>query len=267
MKNLYRLTLGFVALTLVLGATAALAATPVVNSAVLIPRVFDDCPTSILTSGNSYPGQIFFDDDEVNCGGFANLHVWRLSGDGATPAVFPNDSNFRLAAELVISGATDGEAGLQIRPWWSDADGRFNVRSTDGEIACFGGRLPFFSFTGTYGLVYVKGTPIDLEVIYYANGLSETDPGTIEYKVTYNNVSYSSGVLPFDQGNPNEPQYGFYGILEGAQAGGFVQVFLAAGNPDAQCRAEWNGIVFEDLTPPVPVEETTWGRIKMDLAK
>jgi len=255
------LTLMFVALALGLSATAY-AVTPDINSAVLLPRVWDDCPLSILTSGNNYPAQIFFDDAlDVNCGGYANLHVWRLSTDGLAAAAFPNDCAFSIAVDLLESGVTDGEAGLQVRPWWGEADGRFNVRSTDGEIACFGGRLPFYTFTGTYGLHYVKGTPIHMEIVYHANGLNETDPGTIEYNLTYENTFYTSGALPFDQGNPNEPQYGFYGILEGAQVGGHCQVFLAPGVPGAQFRAEWGNIVFTDLTP-IPVRESSWGQIK-----
>ena len=67
-------------------------ATPAPNSAVLIPRVFDDCPLSILSTTNNYPSLINFNDDKgaVPCGGFANLHVWRYSADGVTPAVFNN---------------------------------------------------------------------------------------------------------------------------------------------------------------------------------
>jgi hypothetical protein len=261
MKSMSRMTLGLVALSVVLSAGIAIAATPAINSVVMIPRVWNDCPTSTLTMGNTYPADIFFDDAQVNCGGYANLHVWRFSTDGATAAVFPNACDFRIAADLMISGVTDAESGLQVRPWWSESDGRFNVRSTDGEIACFGGRLPFFSFTATYGLHYVKGTPIHLEVIYHQNGLSVTLPGTIEYLLVYNSLSYSSGVLPFDEGNGAEG-HGTWGILDGAQAGGYMQVFLAAGNPDAQVRAEWTNVVFQDLTPPVPVKQVSWGQIK-----
>ena len=262
MKQMSRMTLGLVALSVILSATVVMAATPPVNSAVLIPRVWNDCPLSVLTMANNYPAQIFFDDNKGDCGGFANLHVWRYSGDGLTPAIFPNASDFRSAADLVISGANNAEAGLQIRPWWSEADGRFNVRSTDGEIACFGGRLPFFSFTGTYGLVYVKGTPIHLEVIYRQNGLSMENPATIEYLLTYNSLSYSSGVLPFDEGNGAEG-YGTWGMLDSAQVGGYAQMFLG-GLVNEAVRAEWTNIVFEDLTPPVPVERTSWGQIKSD---
>jgi hypothetical protein len=260
MKSKIRMTLGLVALSVVLSATVGIAATPAVNSAVLITRVFNDCPLSILTLGNSYPAQIYFEDNKGDCGGWANLHVWRYSGDGATAAIFPNASDFSSAADLVISGDNDAEAGLQIRPWWSEADGRFNVRSTDGEIACFGGRLPFYSFTGSYGLHYLKGTSIHLEVIYHMNGLSMASPATIEYRLTYNAVSYSSGALPFDEGNGAEG-YGTWGMLDSAQVGGYAQMFLG-GPPFLAVRAEWTNIQFQDLTPPVPVERTTWGRIK-----
>jgi hypothetical protein len=247
MRSMTRMTLGIVALAVVLSATAAMAATPTVNSAVLIPRVWNDCPFSTLTTGNTYPSQIFFNDSKGDCGAWANLHVWRLSNGGATPALFPNASDFRIAADLVISGVNNAEAGLQIRPWWSEADGRFNVRTPDGEIACFGGRLPFFSFTGTFGLHYVKGTSIHLEAIYHANGLSMVSPATIEYRVNYGG-SYTSGALPFDEGNPAEP-YGTWGILNNAQVGGYAQVFLG-GLPNEAVRAEWTNLEFADVTPP-----------------
>lgn len=241
------------------GLGAAWASTPEPNSAVVITRVFNDCPSSVVTVDNSYPSLISIEDAELFCpNGFANLHVWRFSEDGIDPVLFWNDSQFRFAADLVIDGTSNGEAGLQIAPWWSQlVDGRFNVRTTDGEIACFGGRLPFFSFTGAYGLAYVKGTTIHLEMIYTPNGLSETDPATIEYKLVYDGMEYSSGIIPFDEGNPNEP-YGTWGCLDEAQAGGHVQVFIQDGD---DLTATWSNITYEG-TPPVPVEETSWGRVK-----
>jgi hypothetical protein len=149
-----------VALAVLVGAgVTPAAATPSPNSAIVNTRIFNDCPTSILTVSNGYPASVMIDDAKLDCGGFANLHNWRFSEDGATAAVFNNDSNFHFGADLMIAGTADGEAGLQVAPWWSQqVDGRFNVRSTDGEIACFGGRLPFYSFTANHGLHYVKGT-------------------------------------------------------------------------------------------------------------
>ena len=243
--------------------TIATATTPAPNSAVIQTRIFNDCPTSILTETNSYPSLISILDERLDCGGFANLHNWRFSEDGVTPVDFDNDSNFTFGASLTISGTADGEAGLQVSPWFSqDVDGRFNIRTTDGEIACFGGRLPFYSFTGDHGLVYVKGTTIELSITYLANDLTAMDPATIEYRVEYGGSSYTSGQLAFDEGNPAEDRpYGLWGILQEARVGGHVQPFLQAGNPDAALQAEWGDIFFES-NDPVPVEQTTWGKIK-----
>jgi len=206
-------------------------ATPAPNSAVLITRVFDDCPLSILATTNNYPALINITDDKgaIACGGWANLHVWRLSTDGATPAAFNNGDSFTASADLVINGM--GEAGLQVSPWWSqNVDGRFNVRSTDGEIACFGGRLPFYSFTGGYGLHYAPGEVIHLEMVYEPNALSSADPATMEYKLVYQGMSYSSGALPFDEGNPTEdPPHGVWGMLNNARVGGYAQALWAFG--------------------------------------
>src|SRR5438552_17209186 len=149
-------------------ATAAFA-TPLPNSAVLHTRVFNDCPISILTTTNAFPGLIQISDQNVPpqplCSGFANLHTWRFSTDGVNAIQFQNGDAFEYSCTLVLNGA--GEGGLSLAPWWSpDADGLFNVRTTDGEIACFGGRMPFFSFTGAFGLHYVNNTPIVLGITY-----------------------------------------------------------------------------------------------------
>lgn len=217
--------------------------TPDPNSAVTHTRIFNDCPTSNLTVTNNYPSEIAFDDQNVDCFGFANLHNWHFSEDGTNDALFNNNSRFRFSADLVITG--NGEGGLQVSPWWSpDVDGRFNVRSTDGEIACFGGRLPFYSFTGAHGLRYTKGEPIHLDIKYFQHSQTSLDPATIEYTVIYQGASYTSGQLPFDGANPAEdPPYGQWGMLNGGRAGGYFQVFLGNGN-DVSAKASFRNIRF-----------------------
>jgi hypothetical protein len=244
------------------------AATPNPNGAFLNLRVFNDCPSSVLTTGNTYPASVFFQDDNLSCGGFANLHNWHLSEDGgATEAVYNNNSNYHYCATMTISGTAEGEAGLQVAPWWSQqVDGRFNVRTTDGEVACFGGRLPFYSFTGSDGVVYTKGNPITLEITYLANGLSAASPATIEYELTYLATSYSSGPLPFDEGNPLEGK-GSWGALDDARVGGYMQAFLQAGNPNAGLRADWTDHCYDNLDSPIAVEPTSWSRLKNVLNK
>ena len=228
--------------------------TPDPNSAVTNTRIFNDCPTSTVTVVNNYPSNISIHDEHVDCFGFANLHNWRFSEDGVNAVEFNNNARFGFSADLVISGTGNGEGGLLIAPWYSqNVDGRFNVRSTDGEIACFGGRLPFFSFTGAFGLRYVKGTSIHLDVKYYQHSQAASDPATIEYTLIYQGQSYTSGQLPFDMGNPTEePPYGLWGMLNDGRAGGYFQVFLANGN-DVSVKADWKNIRFTQCLDKVAV--------------
>ena len=256
-----RILITTIGAAMLLALAASVFATPSPNSAVLITRVYNDCPASLLTTVNNYPAQIVIDDVNQGCVGFANLHVWRFSEDGSNPAVFSNGDAFRFCANLLITGTGQCEAGLQVRPWWSESDGRFNVRTTDGEIACFGGRLPFYSFTGSHGLNYVKGNPIQLEIIYLPNGLSMASPATIEYKLVYGGNPYTSGPLPFDEGNPAEdPPHGLWGILSPTYVGGHDQFFVGQSGPTGNARVEWNDICYEALI--VAVEDKAWGTIK-----
>jgi hypothetical protein len=239
------------------------------SSAVLNTRIFNDCPSSVLTTTNAYPASVAIGDSALGCFGFANLHNWSFSQNGVTAEKLDNSESVHFSATLVISGATNGEAGLRVSPWWSpDVDGRFNVRTTDGEIACFGGRLPFYSFTGSQGVTYTKGTPIKLEVIYEPNGLTSSSPATIEYKLEYPiGTPYTSGALPFDQGNPSEdPPHGVWGMLRPAYAGGYIQCFLVGGNNSAQVRANWTDIQFAHVhhlnLPKIP-GLGTWGLVAL----
>jgi len=103
---------------LLLAATVSLgSAAPNPNSAVVVPRIFNDCAGSTLSITNDYPTCITIDDQNVGCVGGANLHAWRFSEDGANPLVFNNGDSFRFAADVTISGTGDAEAGLQITPW------------------------------------------------------------------------------------------------------------------------------------------------------
>lgn len=245
-------------------AATAFAATPNVNSAVVHERVFNDCPVSTVTSTNNYPALIeIADNDPFGCSGFTNFHTWRYSTDGATDAQFPNNSNWRICADFKMDGATEGEGGLQMGPWWSQCcDGLFNVKTT-GEVAVFGGRLPFYSFTANHGVSYVKGTTIHLEMVYKANGLSSAAPATIEYIVTYNSVTYSSGPLAFDQGNPSEdPPHGQWGGLNDSAVGGQFKMLINDGGPSHQLTAQWTNICFQNYDQATPNKTSSWGQVK-----
>jgi hypothetical protein len=258
--------IGYHTLAALAGLTFAAAAfaTPIPNSAVVHERVWNDCPITTLTTTNLYPASIQISDQNATapfCVGFANLNTWRFSTDGVNPIEFQNGDAFEYSCTLVLNGI--GEGGLNLAPWWGpDADGLFNVRTTDGEIACFGGRLPFYSFTGAHALVYVNNTPIELKVTYQPNGLSAGSPATVVYEVRYNAVSYSSGPLAFDQGNAAEdPPHGQWGALNPWYAGGHMKTFMFPSGQAHGIVGTWSEITAS--TPPVATSGSSWGRLKL----
>jgi hypothetical protein len=252
------------ALVTVLCTAHVASATPVVNGAVTTLRVFDNCPSATVVATNSYPASISIVTSNNDCFAFAERHAWSFSADGGvTPADFANGDQFSYCATLFEDGDGGGEAGLRLSPWWSlDVDGTFNCRSTDGEIAIFGGRLPFYSFTDPAhgGLHYPKGAPIQLMIDYKPNGLSLASPATITYSLILAGTPYSSGPLAFDQGNPAEdPPHGQWGCLSPARVGGHAQAFCGQGQP-VTFAATWQNICYE--ASPTPAANTSWGKIK-----
>jgi len=238
-------------------------ATPLPNSAVIHTRVFDDCPISVLTTSNLFPALITIDDQNVVppfCAGFANLHTWRFSTDGVNAIQFLNEDTFEFSCEVVLNGG--GEGGLNMSPWFSpDADGLFNVRTTDGEIACFGGRMPFFTFTGAFGLHYVNNTPIMLGITYLPNGLSPGSPGQIVYNLRYASINYTSGLLNFDEGNTAEnPPHGLWGALTPWYAGGHMKMFVQTIGQPHSMHGEWRNIQY--TAGPTPTKKSSWHELK-----
>jgi len=233
-----------------LGATIPTLATPVIDSAVLNLRLWNDDSDSVLTSGNLYPSSIWIQDAQLDGDGqggeWANRHNFRLSANGGISAAnFMNGDAFSFFSDVTISGSGNAEGGLNLSPWWSqNFDGVFMLRTTDGEISCWGARLPFYNFTASQGLHYVKGETVRCGMVYDPHSLSEQDPGTIEYFLYQGGTWHTSGVLPFDQGNPNEPQYGFWGILDYAQVGGFFQPYIVPGDPTNWLRIDFANMVF-----------------------
>ena len=250
--------------------------TPVVNGVVIVPRIWNDFPASNLSFFDGYPGQIWIrDSDPIGLGGYANLHTWSFSEDGGvTPAVFENCSGYRFHATLVLKsspGTIDGpaEAGLRLSPsWWSDIDGKFMVRadwpSGNGEIACFGGRFPYFNFTVAYGIWYENDQPVDMEIVYNPHSLTAGDPATITFNLTYKGSAYSSGPLPFDEGNPSEdPPSGLWGEQYRSHAGGYFQAPCHDSGRIAGAYdwiATWSDLGYNDS--PTPARPPTWGQLK-----
>jgi hypothetical protein len=225
-------------------------ASPAIDSAVIKTRIWNDNPTSVVTTSNLYASSITIKDEQSVGAGWSNLHNFRLSADGgSTPASFANADAFSFAADVTITGTNNAEAGLMVAPWWSlDGDGKFMVNGGNGEIAAFGGRLPFYSFNAQ-SLTYIKGDTIRMGVVYRPNSLSALDPATIEYIVTMGATTYSSGLKAFDQGNPLEG-HGEWGMLTPAQVGGYFQPLVGTAGL-------WEQVAFENMAySPVPEPAT-----------
>ncbi|MBI5837876.1 MAG: hypothetical protein HZB25_11565 [Candidatus Eisenbacteria bacterium] len=264
MRNSYKVLAAF--LLVAVCASAALAATPSPNGALIKLKIWNDSPLSTASSINSYPSMIVISDEGLSGCGFANLHNWSFSEDGgATWAAFDNNSQFRFAADVVCEGTGDGEAYMRISPWWSkDGDGEFMLNTRTGEIAIFGGRLPFWSFTipAHGGLTYAKGQMVRMEMIYLPHSLTAGDPATVEYVIWVAGVRHSSGPLAFDMANPAEdPPYGLWGMLNDGRVGGAVKAYADCGNTDARFRVTWSRIEFYGAGT-TPVSSKTWGNLK-----
>ncbi len=240
--------------------------TPLPDAATLELRTFNDCPLSTLTTVNNYPAAVSITDAmDPACVGFANLHSWSFSSDGGTTsAAFHNNSNYRFSADFKLDGAGQGEGGLRVSPWYGKyVDGRFMANATSGEIACFGGAVPFYSFTGNHGVTYVKGTTVRLEVTYRSNDNIEADPATIQYRLTQGGITYDSGELPFGKQNAAECNpNGLWGMLNDGRVGGYYQ---PRANTGASLAASWNNIRETNCVDPVAVDARFHPR-KLNLA-
>jgi len=242
-----------------LGGVHAALATPSPNGAFVSTRTFNDCPTSTVATNNTYPMSVQISDSNLSCSGYANLHSWSFSADaGTSAAVFANDDTFCFGADVKLEGSGIGEGGLRVSPWWGQyVDGRFMINAETGEIAVFGGRLPFYSFTVSNSITYTKGTTVHMAISYDPNALTAMDPATIQYSLTLGAQVYTSPALPFSMGTQSEdPPHGLWGILNDARVGSYFQPRTQFNVQDSALTATWSNIVFTASANCLPPTST-----------
>jgi len=242
-----------------LGGVHAAVATPSPNGAFVSTRTFNDCPTSTVATNNTYPMSVQISDSNLSCSGYANLHSWSFSADaGTSAAVFANDDTFCFGADVKLEGSGIGEGGLRVSPWWGQyVDGRFMINAETGEIAVFGGRLPFYSFTVSNSITYTKGTTVHMAINYDPNALTAMDPATIQYSLTLGAQVYTSPALPFSMGTQSEdPPHGLWGILNDARVGSYFQPRTQLNVQDSALTATWPNIVFTASANCLPATST-----------
>lgn len=234
------------------------------------------CPVSIPTTENNYPFSIAIQDSFMPCASWMNQSLWHFSEDGgATAARLHSADNFKFSTELVVDGTTaaGGEAYININPWWVEFDGRINVKAGmgGGEIAAFGGFMPFVTWTNAAdpsniwasSLSYVKGTVITLGIEYIGGptGPSIAFPGRVKYYLNYGGTDYNTGYFPLSVGDTdqfdsvhNAPDCYVY-------AGGGIGVIGDSPNFDTKMKATWSNIQFTNLQS-TPTKSSTWGAMK-----
>ncbi len=244
---------------LALAGTAMMASARPVDGATVHMRLFNDDSDSNATFVNNYPSSISISDQNVNGDGvggeFANRHNFRLTNGGVE--TFSNATAFSFSSDVKIDGPGFAEGGLNISPWWSQQiDGNFMLNTGNHEVAIFGGRLPFYSFTANHGVKYFAGETVRCGVTYNPNGLSSGSPGTIEYTYTNGSGTYSSGLIAFDQGNPAEdPPHGLWGLLNDYTVGGYYMPYIDSFAADPS-----SAITFSNMTyVPAPASAALLG--------
>lgn len=234
--------------------------TPTPNGYFVQMNYWDNCPTSTDTyvlGANS----VVMTELHNDCFGYADKHLWKFSADGGTTmAEFENCSMYEFCADVTVTGDGGGEAGIEISPWWSAGDGQFMLNYASGEIAVFGGRLPFYSFTAAYGLTYAKGQTYSMKMAYNPRNLDAAFPGEVKYILIVGGTIYDSGWLNFDMANPSEdPPHGLYGALVPHTVGGYFQPQCGQG-ADWNATCQFTGICFNPV--PTPAASTSWGKLK-----
>jgi hypothetical protein len=188
--------IGFAAFALVCAAGNALATDiSTVNSFKAETRLWNDFPTSSLTTTNSFPNVEFNETfPQGAVGNYANKHIAWLSNDSGA-SHFQNNyfQSWSMQFDVTINtafgqGQPRKEAGIQVNNprnpsigGWTD-EGQVLIAS-DGEVAVFGGAMPF---TGFGNNTYTLGTTAHVTFSYFAPGA--VDPIKGAYRLIFSDV-------------------------------------------------------------------------------
>jgi hypothetical protein len=237
-------------------ASGAYAQVSSINSAIVVPRVFNDIPSATLTINNSYPALITFNEANVSGSGFANRDVWYFSNNGGASAYgFQNNDYFNATMSVQLFGGTPG-LGLEAGWLFSNPSGSFGgdlqslVNGGNGVVVQFGGPsyYPFSPAAGGYpgagGSVpnYVTGQTYIMGLNYVLD--PNTGNNAFQYSVNGQFAASSPGNTYFDLGP---------GVGVGTNSlGGYFQIQQNPADPSYT-----GSVVFDDITiTPVPEPAT-----------
>lgn len=180
------------------------------------PYVWSDDPSSNFSYAWDCSNQsLTIQDTSVDANPYgrqnpwANRHVWFLTTNGVGPTLFDPTSYFEVSFTMdlspVMQPGRKAEAGLHLvehpfprvqgtgqETWF--ADGYFLVGNeagggNGGEIAAFGGRMPFWNGAGAR---YSGG---DITLTFRYDPTAFSGAGAVQYQVDYNGNTYTSAWL------------------------------------------------------------------------
>ena len=254
MSPMNRLTC-FATLVGLAAASGAYAQVSSINSAIIVPRVFNDVPSATFTPGNAYPGLISFTEANVSGSGFANRDVWYFSNNhGASAYQFQNNDYFHASMSIWLNG---GDPGLDLEAGWlfSNSSGSMggdlqSLVTKSGVVVQFGGPsyYPFSPAAGGYppaaGSSPPGGVPNYVNGETYFLGLNYVlDPNTGNNAFQYW-VNAGSGVV-FALSSPGDTYFdlGPGAGPNGSPLGGYFQIQQNPNDP-----SNTGSAVFDDIT-------------------
>jgi len=199
--------------------TAAYGQISSINSAVIIPRYFNDIPNASLTVVSNYPSLISFDYQNVYTtnAAFADRSVWHFAVNSPTGGnqefLFGNNDAFTITMDLTLSGGPIGprkEAGFVFNNPLNDG-GQFFVDSDAHEFVACCGFLPFYAFPRNFNL----GDTVTMGLTIFRDSVSGS-----------NAIIYFAKTATTCLESP--PQFFSnteLGVIAGTKIGGYIQVW------------------------------------------
>jgi hypothetical protein len=242
-----------------------------INSAIIVPRVFNDIPGAAFTSANSYPGSISLTESGVSQpAGFANRDVWYFSNNGGVSAYqFQINDYFNASFNLTLTGS--GTSGIDLEAGWlfSNPSGGFggdlqSLVTASGVVVQFGGPsyYPFSpaagGFPGAGGSVpnYTLGQTYTMGLDYVVD--PNTGMNAFQYSVNGQFAASSPGDTYFDL-----PAGEGAGSIGGNPLGGYLQIQNDPNNPNNFGDAVFSNIMIGPVPEPATLALLSLGMLPL----
>jgi hypothetical protein len=244
-----------------------------INSATIVPRVFNDIPGATFASVNSYPGSIVLGESGVSKTGtgFANRDVWYFSNNGGVSAYqFQNSDYFHASFNLMLMGSGTSSIDLEAGWLFSNPSGGFGgdlqsiLIGGNGAVVQFGGPsyYPFSPAAGGYpgagGSVpnYTLGQTYTMGLNYVID--PNTGMNAFQYSVNGQFAASAPGNTYFDLG----PGVGA-GSIGGNPLGGYLQIQNDPNNPNNFGKAVFSNITITPVPEPATLALLSLGMLPL----